>query len=66
MQQLLIDVPVKRVDNDDYELSLVEYNNKDKRSGKVFLCFCEKMQKYYVSIYFSREFLESKKVKIIK
>lgn len=65
MQQLLIDVPIKRTESDDYDSALIEYNTKDKKGNRVFLCYCQKLKKYYVSIYFSRQFLESKKVKII-
>ena len=65
--QLSIEIPIERSNGDKYAESMAEYLTKDlRKETKVFLCYCVKNKQYYVSTYFSREYLLECGVRIIK
>lgn len=66
-KQLEIEMPIATQDSDNYRAVLSEYK-KDVQAGKknTFLCYCHSTMKYFVSRFFSKEGVESFKIKIIQ
>lgn len=67
MNQLQIEVETERHEGDKYAEAMAEYLKLEKPKGhRIYLCYNRRDKQYWVNRLFTKEYLEYKKVTIVK